>query len=373
MPEPHAHSSIGTRLDEGIRRPLPRLLAIALVAATLAQGAPAPVSPTGDAGRDPRARARARLVATLRSTDTSLEGAVDPAEQGRLLAIRGQALLALGQPEKARTAFIAALRKEPAIELDAARASPEALRVFDAARRELPATVSVALKNGSGAVTIDDRDLGPAPLQTQLAGGAHQLRARAAGGRVTWFEAQVSPGRRVILELELDSPGAGRRRADASPKRVIERWAAPVVATMALEDEVEAPVALAPLVDRERETPVPRASGDRQRRAWAFAAGVAGLALVGGGVAFGGATLEEGRLARAELAATEAHSLHASRASAFAVVSDVLYGAAVVAAAAAVWLYLSDVPRAPSGRLELLGFASVLMPGGATVSLSGTF
>jgi len=145
---------------------------------------------------------------------------------------------------------------------------------------------------------------------------------------VTWFEAQVSPGRRVILELELDSPGAGRRRADASPKRVTERWAAPVVATMALEDEVETPVAPPPLVDREPQASRPSVSKDRPRRAWAFAVGAAGLALVGGGLAFGGATLEEGRLARAELAVTEAHSLHASRASAFAVVSDVLYGAA---------------------------------------------
>lgn len=348
--------------------PVRAMVTITLVA-TLAQGAP--VAPTGDSGRDPRVRAR--LAATLRSTDAALEGTVDPAEQGRLLANRGQALLALGQPEKARTAFIAALRKEPAIELDAARASPEALRVFDAARRELPATVSVALRNGSGAVTIDDRDLGPAPLQTQLAGGAHQLRAKAQGGRVSWFEAQVSPGRRVILELELDPPGAGRRRADASPKRVTEKWAAPVLATMELEDEAETPVAPSPLVERARETPVSPVPEDRPRRAWAFAVGAAGIALVGGGVAFGGATLEEGRLARAELAVTDAHALHASRASAFAVVSDVLYGAAVVAAAAAVWLYLSDVPRAPTGRLELLGFTSVPLPGGATFSLSGTF
>ncbi len=310
---------------------------------------------------------RARLEATLHRADAALDRATSAGEQAQLQAIRGQVLLALGRTEKAKAAFMAALRKEPAIELDAVRASPEALRLLDGARRELPAMVSVVIKAGSGSVIIDERDLGPAPLQTQLPGGLHQLqvRAKTANGRVNRFEAQISPGRRVTLELELDKTGSARARAESPPRRVTEQWAPSLVATMELADEPEPSVPPAVAVVPEPPRPV-----ERPHLPWVYAVGGLGVALVGSAACFGVATLEEARAARAAVVSTDLHALHAGQARSFALISDVLYGAGAVAAVAAIWLFLSDGLPAPA---TTLGLVPVPIPGGAAISFVSIF
>ena len=86
-------------------------------------------------------------------------------------------------------------------------------------RRELPATLVVLVKAGEADVAIDEKDLGPAPLQTQVPGGVHVVLARGSDGRTTRVEAQVPPGRKVILELELEGPRVGEAPA---PKPEVE-------------------------------------------------------------------------------------------------------------------------------------------------------
>lgn len=347
---------------------------IALVAAGVRAAAP----PGDTRGGTPK---RARLEATLKKTDEALERAATATEQGRLLAIRGQVLLALGQAEQARSAFAAAIRKEPAVELDAAYADPEAMRVFDGARRELPATVSVTIKRGTGVVTVDERDLGPAPLQAQLPGGLHQLRVRAPSGRTTRFEVQVTPGRRVLLELELDGARTPKSRAaTATVRRVMEKWAPPVLAAMELADVPDAPgssdapeAAVLPPPRVERESPLRSPPAARPRRAWSYAMGGIGLALAAGGAGFGIATLEEARLARASFALSAPHAQHASNASTFAIVADVFYGASAVAAVAAVWLFLSDALHPPAAAPAAIGLAPVPLPGGMALGVTGAF
>jgi len=109
---------------------------------------------------------RREFERALKKSDAALKKAKDAAETAKLQLARGQALLALGENDKARAAFSAALKADPTAELDASRASPDAVRVFEKARSELPATVSITVPNGSASIIIDDKDMGPAPLQS---------------------------------------------------------------------------------------------------------------------------------------------------------------------------------------------------------------
>lgn len=165
----------------------------------------------------PAARARAEVAAAfargdfevaVKKAEAAQRKTTDAPDLAQLHVLRGQALLALGQAEKARAAFGAALQRDPTVELDEAHASPNAVRLLEKVRGELPATLVVTVKTGDADVSIDEKDLGPAPLQTQVAGGVHVVVARGAGGRTTRVEATVPPGRKVVLELELpkDSP-----------------------------------------------------------------------------------------------------------------------------------------------------------------------
>ena len=311
--------------------------------------------------RGPETSRRARLAAVLQKTDEAIESTSVPAARARLEAIRGQALLGLGRPEEARAAFVAAVRSEAAVDLDPAQASPEALRLLDEVRRDLPATVMVAIRNGPAAVFVDDRDLGPAPFQVRLAAGVHRLRAKGPDGRQTFFQAQVSPGRRITLELEVDPPGTPRARGEPPVRRITERWAAPMMAILVLEDEAPATAHAA------------SSSPDASRRRWALTAGVVGLALAAGGVGCGLGTLEEARAARAEIAASSAHGLHAGRAAVLAVVADVLYSAAAVSAAAAAWLFFASFGSSPAARAGSVSVLAGPTPGGLGLFVTGAF
>ena len=158
---------------------------------------------------------RGEFETAIKKADGALKKATDAREHAELHVLRAQALLALGQVDKARAAFLTAVQKDPTIELDAARASPDAVRLLERVRGELPATLVVMVKAGDAEVAIDDKNLGPAPLQTQVPGGVHVVLARGSDGRTTRVEARVPPGRKVVLEMELSGPG---KSADAPKK-----------------------------------------------------------------------------------------------------------------------------------------------------------
>jgi hypothetical protein len=142
----------------------------------------------------------------LKKLDAALKKSTDSAEQAQLQLTRGEALFALGTPDKAKAAFTAALQKDPEAELDVSRASPDAVKLFDKARAELPATLTITVVGGEANVSVDDKDLGPAPLTLQLEGGRHLVDAKGAGQRVAHREVTLTAGRKLALNLELAVP-----------------------------------------------------------------------------------------------------------------------------------------------------------------------
>ncbi len=142
----------------------------------------------------------------LKKIDAALKKTADATEQAQLLLTRGEALFALGTPDKAKAAFLAAVQKDPEVDLDVLRASPDVVQLLDKVRAELPAILAITVSGGEAKVSIDDKDLGPAPLTLQLEPGKHVVHAAGAQGRVAHREVTVTPGRRLSVILELASP-----------------------------------------------------------------------------------------------------------------------------------------------------------------------
>src|SRR4051812_30143490 len=117
------------------------MISIAL-ALCVAAAAPSK-SPLAEANRD---IAAGEFERALKKIDAALKKSTDPRELAGLQLARGQALLAIGNADKALGAFIAAVKKDPTLDLDASRASPDAVRLLEKARASVPATISVKLK-----------------------------------------------------------------------------------------------------------------------------------------------------------------------------------------------------------------------------------
>lgn len=200
----------------------------------------APAAPTAEGKlRSDLARdlGRGEFELVVKRADQALTRPLEAEDAAHVQLLRGQALLALGQTERARQAFAVAAQRDPTVELDAAHASPDAVRLLEKVRGELPATLVVLVKAGDDAdVAVDDKSLGPAPLQTQVPGGVHVVLAKGADGRTTRVEAQVPPGRKVVLELELTKhshPAAGAPKASPAPVSRGAQGDAPTKTTVA--------------------------------------------------------------------------------------------------------------------------------------------
>ncbi|MBL8921913.1 MAG: hypothetical protein JNJ54_23885 [Myxococcaceae bacterium] len=144
----------------------------------------------------------------LKVVDVALPATKDANAAAKLLLVRGQCLLALGQADKASAAFSSALKKDLGSELDEATASPQAVELLEKARAGLPALVSISVLNGEATVRVDGKPVGPAPLTLELGGGAHVIEATTRDGRGARTNLEVQPGRRVEVNLLLERPAA---------------------------------------------------------------------------------------------------------------------------------------------------------------------
>ncbi|MBL8951662.1 MAG: hypothetical protein JNK82_12850 [Myxococcaceae bacterium] len=193
---------------------------------TLAAAGPAKKpAPLAELKRD---FAGGELERVIKKADAALKAGLDPKDAAQVQLWRGQALLGLGKEAQARAAFTSAVEAWGDVELDAQRASPDALRVFEQARSAVPATLSVVVTGGDGTVLIDGKDYGPAPLVIQLAAGAHVVDARGAGQLRARSDVMLQPGRRreVELQLQLPPPPPPEPKAEVKPDA---RPAPPVV------------------------------------------------------------------------------------------------------------------------------------------------
>lgn len=197
-----------------------RALALCVLVALPAQAAAAAkkAAPLAELKKDFNAGEFERVI---KRADAALKaGGGEPQDVAHLQLWRGQALLALGREADARSAFVAAVEAWGDIELDAQRAGPDAVRLFTKARESVPGTLSVQVTGGEATVRVDDKDLGPAPLATQVSAGRHVVEARGAPDLSARAELDVKPGKKHDLVLELKAP---EPKLTPPPEPVAER------------------------------------------------------------------------------------------------------------------------------------------------------
>jgi tetratricopeptide (TPR) repeat protein len=172
------------------------------------------LSPAAEASKD---LAKGDFERALKRLDGAVSKTQDPSELANLQLLRGQCLLALGKKPKAKEAFLAALAASPSAELDPAKANPEAMELFSAARAELPAPVRISVANGEAMVRLGDKVLGPAPISIELREGSYTIRAYADDGRKAEAELQVTGARKAEVSLELAAAPAPVEAPKAEP------------------------------------------------------------------------------------------------------------------------------------------------------------
>ncbi len=159
----------------------------------------------------------------IKKADVGIARSKSANEAARLQLAKGLSLLAIGKADKARAAFVAGLKKDATVRLEAARVSPEALELFTRALAEFPATVTISVSNGGGSVRVDGQAMGPAPLTTQVTAGAHVFEVTAGDGRTARVEETIEAGARTPVLLTLPAPTvAPQQVADATPAPLVE-------------------------------------------------------------------------------------------------------------------------------------------------------
>ena len=173
------------------------------VGGSIAWARPAPQTPLAVASK---AMADGDFEKALATLDAALPKTSDAAEAARMQLARGECLIALGKRDKAALAFKAALAKDPSIEPDRKRASPDVVEFFESTRATVPGVVSITVKNGEATVRVDDRSMGPAPLSLELTAGAHRVSAQASDGKTASATIDVAAARKLQVDLELRAP-----------------------------------------------------------------------------------------------------------------------------------------------------------------------
>lgn len=320
-----------------MKRVLPLLLLCWCLPALAEKGAPSGLVQARSA------MAEGEFERALKKIELALRRPTGPGEAAQLLLLRGQALFALGKAEPARAAFLAALQQDPTLELDPSRTNPDALRLFEGARASIPSTLAVTVTGGEATLHVDDRDLGPAPLQTQLAGGPHVIVALARDGRRAHKEVTTRPGLRLEVALELPP-------VEASPPPLVASEVAPEPAGL-------------PVVQRQSPG-VARSAG--------LGALIGGAVLAGaGGVMLWQAHVHYERLVSTTLPALTAEE-EASAARSGALLQSLGWvGVGVGVAAAAVGAGLLALPPGGAGGVRVS--AAGAPDGSAWLSVSGTW
>jgi tetratricopeptide (TPR) repeat protein len=135
----------------------------------------------------------------------ALELAPGPALAWRIELYRGVVQAVLGQREAARAAFRRSLALNPLAVVDSRQVSPSIVGLFEEVKVKLRGRLAVSADRPGARVLLDGRALGSAPLDVEVAIGAHQLELRSADGcRRHLAKIVVAPERRVAVSARLE-------------------------------------------------------------------------------------------------------------------------------------------------------------------------
>lgn len=263
----------------------------------------------------------------------------------------GKCFERLGQTESALRSYREYLRIEPT-----AKEDPALRKDLAAARQRLDAKgmhqLAVLLDPPTAQARVDGQVLEGSPAYVELRHGAHTLEVSLDGFEPVTKTLVVTRGQFSETHVTLRPIVASQviaTQSAALPSESPEPPSAPVVVSeqpprvpAQVPDVAASPapgpaVAAGPLVPL-RLTPA--------RRSWAYATAGLAAACAVVGVIFGVRTLEFGKDASTALS-NDAHQRLLSMAVSSALWADIMYGAALVGAGAATWLFISSLNKEP--------------------------
>lgn len=185
-------------------------LALPLVALLLS--APAPKAPRAEGAKVEQGQRlfnQGDLEAALKLLDAAAADGGDPSTLERVHLLRAQCFAARQDFTRAEEAFALALEANPETSLDPSRVDPTVVRLLEAVRARLPASVVVNSTPAGATLLLDGKAAGAAPQTLPLPAGRHKLEARWGEGPLQALELQVRPRRELRVEwVQVQVPGA---------------------------------------------------------------------------------------------------------------------------------------------------------------------
>lgn len=137
----------------------------------------------------------------LKQLDLAAQEEREPAALEKVQLLRGQCFSARQDFVRAEDAFAAALEQNPDASLDPARVDPTVVKLLDAVRARLTATLIVNSSPPGASLFLDTKNAGVTPQTLQAPIGRHRLEARWGEGPMTPVELVLKPRKEVRVEF----------------------------------------------------------------------------------------------------------------------------------------------------------------------------
>lgn len=137
----------------------------------------------------------------LKQLELAAQDEREPALLEKIHLLRGQCFSARQEFVRAEDAFALALDANPDASLDPARVDPTVVKLLDAVRTRLTATLVVNSTPAGASLFLDGKNFGVAPQTSSAPIGKHTLEARWGDGPMTPVELVLRPKRETRLEF----------------------------------------------------------------------------------------------------------------------------------------------------------------------------
>ncbi|MDP3238569.1 MAG: tetratricopeptide repeat protein [Myxococcales bacterium] len=141
------------------------------------------------------------VEAALKLLDAAAQEERDPAVLEKVHLLRGQCFSARQDFVRAEDAFALALESNPDASLDPARVDPTVVKLLDAVRTRLTATLIVNSTPPGASLFLDSKNAGVTPQTLQAPIGRHRVEARWGDGPMTPVELVFKPKKEVRIEF----------------------------------------------------------------------------------------------------------------------------------------------------------------------------
>lgn len=137
----------------------------------------------------------------LKQLDQAAQDERDPSVLEKVHLLRGQCFSARQDFVRAEDAFALALESNPDASLDPARVDPTVVKLLDAVRARLTATLVVNSTPPGASLFLDTKNAGVTPQTVQAPIGKHRLEARWGDGPMTPVDLILKPRKEVRVEF----------------------------------------------------------------------------------------------------------------------------------------------------------------------------